>query len=539
MKYLAIFAFLVTAGDTLRGAAGPIARDYTITRVRFFPRAGHAAEMRGGRFVGSLTSATNDFQDIVEIEKEPGEDRWTEIAVPRDRVRAFRFVKYQARNDVWADVAELAFHAGDRKLSGTPFGTTGSREASNEPRLAFDGDTRTFFRGTGGFNQYVGLDLGPDSQAAAPVLSVPQGVYAQPQTAELRTGTEGARIIYSIDGWGRPGLDGKGQPEGASKWYDGKPISVAKSLILQAVAVKPGLADSTTAIAAYRIGDIRPDAAEHAEFHIGNSLTDTVNAWMEPLAASSGRKIRYYRFTIPGAPTDWLWDHPGSGFGETNYAQAFLARAPLTDLITQPFAGHGRGIDNESDYSGRFFDLARKHSPEVQMWLYVQWTGSTWDRDGWANGEASLQGKKVKLGEPARTWQEAIANHVRYTELVMARMNEARAEEIRAGRCKPVRIIPGGPALAELKTRIDAGDVPGMSDFGATVFNSPTDFHMTAKGAYLISLVHYACIFREDPEGKVTAAGSGLTPDQAALFQRIAWSTARGYAHSGLEKTDR
>ncbi len=333
--------------------------DYLVTRVRLFPRTGHAAEMKGGRFLGSITSPTNDFEEIIEIEESPAEGRWTEMAVPRDRVRAFRFVKYQARNDVAGDIAELEFYAGDRKLTGTPFGTIGGSEQSNNPKLAFDGDTATFYRGSAVFQQYVGLDLGAAAQAVQPVLSLSQGIYPGPKKVALRSDTPGARIVYSIDGEGRPRLDEKGQPAGGSKEYGGQAIRVETSSILQAIAVKPGLADSTVAIAAYRIGGTKPGVAERAEFHIGNSLTDTVNDWMEPIAASGGHRIRYYRFTIPGAPTDWLWDHPGSGFGESNYAQAFLARAPLTDLITQPFAGHARSVDNEAEYSGRFFDLAQ------------------------------------------------------------------------------------------------------------------------------------------------------------------------------------
>src|SRR5208282_2035753 len=38
---------------------------YVVTRIRFFPRPGHAAEMVGGNFVGSITSATNDFNVMV------------------------------------------------------------------------------------------------------------------------------------------------------------------------------------------------------------------------------------------------------------------------------------------------------------------------------------------------------------------------------------------------------------------------------------------------------------------------------------------
>jgi hypothetical protein len=258
---------------------------------------------------------------------------------------------------------------------------------------------------------------------------------------------------------------------------------------------------------------------------------------MEALAASAGRKIRYYRFTIPGAPTDWLWEHPGSGFGESHYEQAFLARAPLTDLITQPFAGHGRSIENEAEYSGRFFDLARKQSPQVQMWLYAQWPGTNWDRDRWSNGRADSRGKEIRFGEPARTWQQAVDNHVRYTELVRKEMNDARAEPIKAGTCKPVRIIPGGLALARLKSEIEAGKVPGFTNFETVVFPNPSDIHMTKKGAYLISLVHYACLYGDNPEGKVTLAGSELTREQARVFQRIAWETAKSYRYSGLAET--
>ena len=509
------------------------AADFRITKIRFFPREGHAAEMKGGQFAGSLTSATNDFATIAEIKDAPAEGQWTELEVAADLVRAYRFVKYQSRNDIWGDIGEVEFYAGARKLSGTPFGTTGSTEATNNPPLAFDGDTQTFFRGTSSFQQYVGIDLGPDSQVAAPAFSIAPGTYPGAQNVSLSDATAGARIIYSVDAWGRPSLDDKGQPQNGA-FYDGKPIAVAKSGILQAIAVKPGLADSTTSLAAFRIGAVS-DPTERAEFHIGNSLTDTINGWMEPLATSGGHKIRFYRFTIPGAPTDWLWDHPGAGFGETNYQQAFLARAPLTDIITQPFAGHSRSIDNEADYSGRFYDAARKHSPNVQPWLYVQWPSVDFSHDNWAMGKASYNGKDEKIGEPAKTYQEAIQNHARYTERVRDEMNRVRSGEIKAGRAKPVRIIPGGLALAELKTRIEAGKMPGMTDFVAEIFHSPTDFHLNPKGAYLISLVHYACLYAENPEGRVTAANSGLTPEQAKLFQQIAWQVASTYPYSGLK----
>jgi hypothetical protein len=83
-----------------------------------------------------------------------------------------------------------------------------------------------------------------------------------------------------------------------------------------------------------------------------------------------------------------------------------------------------------------------------------------------------------------------------------------------------------------LKREIEAGRVAGISDFFATHFDD--DLHLTAKGQYLVSLVFYACLYRQSPEGRVTSANSTLTDAQAMIYQRIAWETARSYRWSGL-----
>ena len=79
---------------------------------------------------------------------------------------------------------------------------------------------------------------------------------------------------------------------------------------------------------------------------------------------------------------------------------------------------------------------------------------------------------------------------------------------------------------------MDAGRVPGVKDFFAEIFAD--GIHLTPKGRYLISLVHYACIFRESPEGKASALTTGLTSEQAAIFQRLAWQAVKDYKWAGL-----
>jgi hypothetical protein len=489
-----------------------------VTRVRFFPAAGHAAAMKGGRFTGSVTGPTNDFQEFARIEDEPKERQWNEVLV-KGTPENFRFLKYEAPPNTGAAVAEIEFWAGDHKLTGVPFSTVPAENRSAD--LAFDGYNFTPFIAREVNFQYVGIDLGPAYQVAAPELSAPPGSYTKgPVKVRLYTPTPGATIRYTLDG-STPGPD-RGLAADTAKY-----VVLEKSAILIAAAFRPDLARSVYTIAPYRIGSGAETAAAARKtiktFHIGNSLTDTVVPWMEPLAAAAGRSLEFHRFTIPGAPTDWLWEHPGSGFGDSRYAEAFLILAPVDHVFTQPFAGHNRSIENEADHSRRFYDAARKYSPNVQAWLYVQWPSKKLD-DNWTRGTGAVAG--LPGIKPAATFEDAIPNFLRYAEAVRERIQQNGY----AG--SPVKIVPAGAALAELKRRMDAGKIPGMKDFFAECFSD--DLHLSPKGAYLVSLVHYACIFRESPVGKVGPLQSGLTPEQARQFQEIAWEAARSYRWSGV-----
>ncbi len=483
-----------------------------VTSIRYFPRDGQAKRMQRGRFSGSNGGPTTDFETIAELKEAPPDGQWSEIRLAKP-VRC-RFVKYEAPLNGWGNVAEIEFWSGDRKIAGAPFGTTGSRDNSgNDFSKAFDGDVATFFDGVGPHDQYAGIDLGPESQAAAPVFDPRPGSYGEAQAVTITCATPGATIRVSRHG-GRPARD-------QGEVYKG-PVRLEAGEVLVAVAYTDALAASPLTVGAYRFGGPPSAGRPVRTFHIGNSLTDTVDGWLKPVSESAGKALDFHRFTIPGAPTDWLWNHPGSGFGDSRYLEAFFALAPVDHLITQPFAGHNRAIDNEADFSGRFFDACRKHSPDVQSWLYIQWPGPDF-KDAWSQGKGAVASLNLK---PATTWQEGVANHAAYTEAVRKLMDETHEG-------KPVRIIPGGSALALLKTEIDAGRVPGMTDFFQETFSD--GIHMTPRGRYLVSLVHYACLFRESPEGKTSALTTGLTPEQNAIVQKLAWQAAKGCPWSGLD----
>ena len=482
-----------------------------LTRIRFYPRKGFAQRMLKGRFSGSNAGETTDFQTLAEINEVPPEGQWTEIRLATP-VR-FRYLKYESPAGGWGNVGEVEFYSGKTKIQGTRFGTTGSRgQGGNDFSKAMDGNVLSFFDGVEPNNQYVGIDLGPEVQTAAPEFSPKPGAYLTPQEVNITSTTPGAKIRIARD-WGTPGR------EEGTKYKE--PIKIAKSVVLVAVAYTEQLAASELVVAPYRIGQAARDEKTVRTFHIGNSLTDTVVGSLQPAAASAGRSLDFHRFTIPGAPTDWLWTHPGGGFGDCRYPEAFFILAPIDHIFTQPFHGHDRSIPNEVEYSGKFFDLCRKHSPAVQAWLYVQWPGPKF-QDRWSKGTGATAELKLR---PAKTWQDGVANHVAYTEAVAERINKTYQG-------KPVRIVPGGTALAMLKTEVDAGRVPGMKDFVTVIFAD--GIHLTAKGRYLISLVHYACIYKESPEGTVSTLATGLTKEQAGIFQRIAWDAVRNYKWAGV-----
>ncbi|MBC8141439.1 MAG: chitobiase/beta-hexosaminidase C-terminal domain-containing protein [Armatimonadetes bacterium] len=466
--------------------------------------------MKGGRFTGSITSATNDFEELAKIEGDVKEGQWNEVAVSGKPL--FRFLKYEAQTNTGAAIAEIEFYSGNKKLSGTAFSTVPAD--GKTATQAFDGKTDTAFGAKEVNYQYVGIDLGEGAQVAPVVLSQKGGAYPKEIALSLSTPTPGATIRYTVDGE---------VPREDSGTVYSAPIPVTKSGIVLVAAFAPGKVRSVPTVAAYRIGETKA-AGKTTTFHIGNSLTDTVNGQMEPIAAAAGQTLEFHRFTIPGAPTDWLWEHPGSGFGDNRVKEAFLIYAPVTHVFTQPFAGHDRSIENEADYSRRFFDAAREHSPDVQAWLYMQWPAQKLD-DAWSKGEGSAKG--LAGVSPAKTWQSAMPNFLRYAESVQKKITASGYKG------KPVRIVPAGSALAALKTQIEAGKVPGMTDFFKDCFTD--DVHLNAKGAHMVALVHYSCIYGKSPVGTVGALGSGLTPKQAEIFNEIAWDTVRTYPPTGVK----
>ncbi len=84
--------------------------------------------------------------------------------------------------------------------------------------------------------------------------------------------------------------------------------------------------------------------------------------------------------------------------------------------------------------------------------------------------------------------------------------------------------------MVRLKAALLAGSYPGHPD-GAdywTLF-SMDGLHQSYPGGYFTSLIHFACLYEQDPTDQVTSALTGLDPEQARFLQQLAWDTARAY----------
>ena len=486
-----------------------------LTKIRFFPRPGYASRLFRGQFYGSNAGPNSQLQLITTITKMPVEGQWNEVVL--DKPVRYRFLKFEAPNNSFGGLAELEFLWDNVRINGTPLGSASPPASQNTFDKVFDGDAGTFFEGAAATEQWVALDLGADKQAKPPVFSPPPGTYASPITVTITSPTPDAKFRITR------GAESIFRNTGADPTRDigeaiSAPFVLDKSGVLSAIAYTDDLAASAAVVGAYKLPD---NFVGVRTFHIGNSLTFGMDRWLQPLAQSAGKSFDYHRFTFSGAAIDYLWEHPGSGFGDTHYPEALQILAPINHIFTQPFAGRDKPIENEAEYSQKFYDLARQNSPNVQAWLYAQWPDKSM-----AEKRTQGLGSALPLNLPKpTTWQEGVDNNLKFIEAVREKVNQTYTG-------KPVLIVPAGPALAALKTEIDAGRVPGLTDFWKDI--SADGLHLQYRGNYMVSLVFYACLFKESPEGKVSALDSGLTPEQAAIFQRIAWQTASIYPLSGI-----
>jgi hypothetical protein len=512
-------------GTFVRTDNCPVDAPLAVDRVRIYTVDGGGAKVEGASFQGSNEATTSGFVELAKIVTAPKDDGWTEYKFANDTVyRYLRFFDAEGRD---ARIAEIEFYHGPIKLTGRAYGTAPAGATDSPFANAFDGNTDTYFSGTTSGGNYLGYDIAGSYVAASPSFTPTPGALSKASDVTISSTTPAATIRYTTDG---------STPTATSGVEYSMPIHIASGrLSIRALASAPCYFASDVATASYGVG-AAAIAVGQKSYHIGNSLTDQLNDWLEPIADSAGVDHTYARSTIPGSTVGYLWDHRNECTGTPEQASSFdsfvSSYAPIDHMSLQPFADPTLAVQGEAGV--RFFAAAQAHSPDVQPWIYAQWADT--QPNGSADGTRGYLQDELARGADWASWpapSTPVPNTWEDTTDAQLRYHEAFADFVDQrlpGR--NVLVCPCGSALAELKRRVDKGRFPGISDFFGAMFED--DLHLNPIGHYLVSLVFYACIYRQTPEGHVTAKPNELTQQQATMFQQIAWQVASGYERSGI-----
>jgi hypothetical protein len=346
--------------------------------------------------------------------------------------------------------------------------------------------------------------------AQKPTLTPGPGEQKQAVAVAIKCGTPGAVIRYTLDG-STPTADG-------GALYS-EPIKADKTTTITAVAFAKDLAPSQPTAGTYLF-----DPKEGlATFHIGNSLTNTTDKFAN-FVRTAGVVHKYQSFTAGGHLTWQLWDNQLPK-RQKEWDDKLAGYKRIDHFTCQPRDFTKNSVDHEAEYAIKFFEVVRKHSPEMQPWFYAEWVEKNRGRPTDQGKMASVQ---MKQTYPAQTWEESMAAMLLYNEDLQAKVVETYKEG------KRPRVLPSCIAMGWIKNLIDNGKLPGADKDSLYPLLFSDSVHPNVKGGYLVDLTWYAAFYRESPEGKILPVGTGLTAEQAKVMQKLAWDLVKNYPDCGL-----
>lgn len=245
-------------------------------------------------------------------------------------------------------------------------------------------------------------------------------------------------------------------------------------------------------------------------FFVGHSLV----GWdfpflLDEMAKEAGHQHTYNLSFIIGAPLKWIWDRGNEAHGSNfntelpsgNYQHLVITEAlPITNHITDAVI-----------YAPLYYGRILEGNPNATLYIYQTWPELI--VDDWF-GQI----------ESERTYWEQIAD---------------AAGAAHPDAANPL-IVPAGPALAELRRRIEAGQVPGITEVRGSIFVD--DIHMSLLGNYFIAMVQYATLYKRCPSNmKIDFTGPfgepnwlQVDPEVRAVFEDVAWEIVSADPRSGV-----
>lgn len=487
------------------GSAGRAVWD----RVRFLPAPGHERDMLGGKFCGSNASATEGYEVLAEISSVPAAGEWAELTF--DGRRPHRWIRYEAPPGSFGHIAKLEFYADQRRLGGPGFGSIGRKSPGRDWPRVFDQRPDVWFESDKPDGQYVGIDTLDAATAVRPEFDPPPADVAAAVTVAIQTPTPGARIRYTLDGTTPTAENGQDYRQ---------PIAVERTTTITAAAFLDGFAPSPPNAGTWLVGD--PLQPELHTFHTGNSITATTVDFAK-YPRTAGYRHHYEKLLRPGILTSQLWEKHVA-VNDSDWLKVWESLGHIDHFTVQP---RQMDVAEEAKYELLFFDLVRKKSPDVQPWLYAEWT-DLYRTHPTNQGTVPKPSSQMNQLLPALTWEESASAWLLYVEEVQRRVLASHKDG------KRPRIIPSTLAAGWIKNKVDRGEIPGLSADAFYQLMFFDSVHPGRDGAYLVDLTWFAAFYRQSPEGRVLPIGTTFNAEQARAIERLAWDVVQNYPDCGL-----
>jgi hypothetical protein len=272
-------------------------------------------------------------------------------------------------------------------------------------------------------------------------------------------------------------------------------------------------------------------------FYIGHSLATDIPDFVASLARQRNYPFSFKDQNFPGAPLHMQWDEPKKGRKLDPQFSGFYDKClregvnvfVLTDSVPR---GDEWTVNDTIEQLTKFAGYAKSVDPNMRMYYYEGWhclntgtpKGCDWDKT------PNLKYQWVERTKVDHAMWSRIVNTVN-----------------RKG--YHVKMIPAGLAWHNLAKAIEARQVPGINSHRELFVD---DIHASVLGRVFVSMVHFATIYRESPEGigsKITdrwtrnvwkdkrfdkVACPEPSPATMRALAKVAWDTVRNEPLAGI-----
>lgn len=282
------------------------------------------------------------------------------------------------------------------------------------------------------------------------------------------------------------------------------------------------------------------------QLHVGHSLTDPLfvpwPGFYNGLVGLSNNVQAWQSWgqfvgsaTLPGSWIRFHWDTTLTWCGTNPSVSCYEDYMnPLDDIhlyrimvITENNYGPiDLNIQQSREHLSYFVNRNWQHGNNGQGAATLLWTnwGGLDNTSNWLNG-FGIQQSNSSIPTGWRTQLDSM--EIRWHQM------QDYANQNKPALCPHVYIIPGNRMMAKFYDDVQNNLVPGINNVNQ-IFTDGV--HLNNMGAYMVTIIHYTCIFNANPIGLSNELLSGdSVPAQFANYvQHMVWDLVNNYPRAGL-----